>query len=73
MRDRLMAIHAYDYVKISDVTEQTIKDYFDREQMVKYESFKDDIEPPTWALIMMFIFSVFGSLGLSYYFYREDI
>jgi len=73
MRDRLLALKFFNYEKISDVTEQTIKDYFDRVEMKTFEDFKDDIEPPTWALVMMFIFSVLGSLGLSWFFYREEM
>lgn len=73
MRDNLMTLGEFDVDGISAITQKTILDYFDREFMVKYEEIKEDIEPPTWALVLMFIFSVFGSLGLSYYFYRNEV
>lgn len=73
MRDNIMLTGEFDVATISNVTQRTILEYYDRPTMKSFEHIKDDIEPPTYMMIIMFIVSVFGSVGLSYYFYRNEM
>lgn len=54
------------------VNEITLKLY-ERRPMVEFEYLKDEIDPPTWVLILCIIFAIPGSLALAYLFDRIDL
>jgi len=47
--------------------------YFKKMQMEDYEYLKDQIEPPTWVIILGFILSIAISCGMTYWLHREDV
>ena len=46
----------------------TVGEHFDRKPMQDFEYLKDDIEPPTWLLILTIVISLLISGGLTFYF-----
>lgn len=47
--------------------------YFERRHMKDFEYLKDEILPPTWLLVLLFILSVAFSVGLTIFFHREEV
>jgi len=41
--------------------------------MKDYEYLKDDIQPPTWVIILAIIIAFGMSIGLTFYFHRNEI
>lgn len=73
MRDELMTIGSIeDHVTILDTISKVIMTRFDRKPMTNYEYLKDDIEPPTWVMILAFILAFVLSAGLTWIFRVYD-
>lgn len=53
--------------------EDNITKYHKRMNMADYEYLKDQIEPPTWVVILGFVLAILSSAGFTYWFHREDI
>ena len=74
--DELMAIETIEGSAsepfLAKVNEITLK-YYERRPMVEFEYLKDEIDPPTWVLILCIIFAIPGSLALAYLFDRIDL
>lgn len=47
--------------------------HYKRIQMKEFEYLKHEIQPPTWATITIAILSILFSLGLTYFFHREEV
>jgi hypothetical protein len=62
----------YSTKSIDDVADIVTK-HFDRKPMADYEYLKDEIEPPTWVLVLAFILGTIVSIGLTYVFHVNDI
>lgn len=73
MRDGLQAIGTVDPVRILQFTQDTISSNYKRIHMSEFEYLKDEINPPTWAIILMVILSIVASVGMSIWFAREDV
>lgn len=52
---------------------QTVNKLYDRPQMKDYEYLKDDIEPPFWVIILAIILAFGTSIGLTFYFHKNEI
>ncbi len=73
--DELMALKTLEgtfEAFLSTVNETTLKLY-ERRPMVEFEYLKDEIDPPTWVLILCIILAIPGSLALAYLFDRIDL
>lgn len=73
LRDRLLEIGVFEPEAIATAFRETTVQLFDRPQMKDFEYLKNEIEPRWGALIFCWMVSVFGTLGLTYYFHRNDI
>ena len=51
---------------------QNIILYFNRMKMVDYEYLKDQIDP-MWVIVLGFVVAVFLSVGLTWYFHKNDV
>jgi len=58
--------------KLVPVIHDTVEKRFTRPHMKDFEYLKKEIVPPTWVIILAFILSIAGSLGLSLVFYRME-
>ena len=54
------------------IQEATVQHYV-RQPMAEFEYLKDEIEPPTWVMVIALILAVPGSLLLAYVFDRVDL
>jgi hypothetical protein len=57
---------------LSAINEATLSLY-ERRPMVEFEYLKDEIDPPTWVLVLSIIFAIPGSLALAFLFDRIDL
>lgn len=73
LRDSVQAIKGVDVNKIDKLLAENILNHYDRPQMSDYEYLKDDIQPPSWLLIVGVMISLICSLLLTFYFHRNDI
>ena len=55
------------------VMKANIEKHYKKMNMEDYEYLKDNIEPPTWVLILAAIVSIGGSIGLTFFFYKNDV
>ena len=73
MRDGLLEQKTLDAKKFVPFVSQTVSKLYDRPQMKDYEYLKDEIEPPTWVIILAIILAFGTSIGLTFYFHRNEI
>ena len=73
MRDNLKKIGELNPDKLLPMIKTTITKLYDRPHMRDYEYLKDAIEPPMWVLILGVLFAFGGSIGLTFYFHKNDI
>lgn len=73
LRNELGDIKQFDAKKITTVIINSINQYYIRPKMEDYEYLKDEIEPPGWVIVLAALIAVIGSLGLTIYFYKEDV
>lgn len=73
IRDALNAIGSYDAAKISNALSDLTLAHYKRPHMERYEYLLDEIDPPLWAVILALILSIGGSLGLTYYFHKNEV
>lgn len=73
LRDRLLGIGTFDPVAITAAFQEATIQLFDRPKMKDFEYLKNEIEPRWGILVFCWIVSVFGTLGLTYVFHRNDI
>lgn len=73
MRDNLMKIGTLeDHKVVIGSMVRTIEDKFDRKLMADYEYLKDEIDPPTWVIILAFFLSVALSIAATIFFHHTD-
>lgn len=73
MRDGLLEQKTLDVKKFVPFVSQTVSKLYDRPQMKDYEYLKDEIEPPTWVIILAIILAFGTSIGLTFYFHKNEI
>lgn len=72
LRDDLLKLEALDHTAVFDLLEKHSGESFVRKNMADFEYLSNEIEPPTWVLIMAGLLGVLSSLGLSIYFAKND-
>lgn len=73
MRDGITDMKVLDANKFVPFVSNTVMKLYDRPQMKDYEYLKDDIEPPTWVIILAIILSLVMSIGSTILFHRTEI
>lgn len=67
LRDDLKSLATYDPARVAEAITTNLENY-NRPQMVDFEYLKNEIDPPTWVVVLMLLLGVPGCLGLTYYF-----
>ncbi|MEC9292309.1 MAG: hypothetical protein VX730_07910 [Pseudomonadota bacterium] len=74
LRDELQNIGTIsDPHAIVHAISEEVDAHFVRPQMKQFAYLKSQINPPTWALVMLFLVGMGASLGLTRYFHRNDV
>ena len=71
MRDTLLNHGTIDNVFAEHII-RTIRELFDRKAMEDFAYLKDEIDPPTWVVIVSLILGIGGSLGLTLLFHFNE-
>lgn len=74
IRDRIMNFSGsvFDGHKVLGIVSDEVNRKFARREWRDFEYLVDSIEPPTWALVLVFILGLGASIALTIYFWRED-
>lgn len=67
LRDAVLGLGVVSAPSVIGVLEQHITNSFVRKSMKDFEYLKEAIEPPTWLLVALFLFSTLVSIGASLY------
>lgn len=59
--------------EIISLTTKYISEYYKRQDIENFKYLEDDIELPTWYLILLVIFAIGGSLALTKYFDENEV
>ncbi len=73
VRDDLKALGTFDPTKVAAVITDNVKAHYDRPHMKDYEYLADDVQPATWVIVLAIILAVFGSVGLTYFFNKNEV
>ena len=73
IRDQINGLETFDGFKILNIIEREVEDKFVRRPMADFEYLASTIEPPGWAIILLFIIGLGACLGLTYYFHHNEI
>lgn len=73
LRDALIDLKEVDRGKVLATIRAKTMARFVRKPMADFEYLKYEIEPPLWAMILAIMMAIGGSLGLSFYFKKNDI
>jgi hypothetical protein len=73
IRDAITALGTYDADSVSLEINQITKEQYRRPAMERFEYLLDEIDPPLWAVIIALILSIGGSIGLTYYFHKNEV
>jgi len=73
LRDRVRNLKDITNENFVPLVDQTVTKLYDRPEMKDFEYLKDDIQPPTWVIILTLIVAVGLSVGLTYFFHRENV
>jgi hypothetical protein len=73
LRNDLETLGTVDKAQFLGIIEKHTKTTFVRKNMADFEYLKDEIEPPTWVIVLAFVLGLSVALGLSYFFYRNDL
>lgn len=73
LRDALYDIGTMDKEQIIPEIRKQVMALYDRPQMKDFEYLKDAITPPLWMLILIFLFEMGLSVGLTVYFHRNEV
>jgi len=74
MRDYLYSKQdtAFDFTEMLGKLDTFATEYYERREMKEFEYLKSQIPTPTWLTIMLVVLSVGGSIGLTWFFHKED-
>lgn len=73
LRDKIKDLGIFDETQISNTVAATIAAEYTRPEMEKFEYLLDQIQPPLWVVILAVLISIGGSLGLTYYFHKNEV
>lgn len=68
LRDELQALKEVERTAVFDIVERNVKSTFVRKPMKDFEYLDNEIQPPGWLLVCLFLFSAVASVGASVYF-----
>lgn len=72
LRDEIRAMKTIDKTLI-DIIERNVSEHFEKRSMEEFAYLKDEIEPPMWALMLIFGLNMCISGGLAYYMHKNDV
>lgn len=72
LRDDIIAMKKLDMTLI-DIIDRNVSEHFVKRSMEEFAYLKDEIEPPLWALMLMFVLSIAISSGVAYYMHKNDV
>jgi len=73
LRDALAESEELNRITVLSTIDQHIKDGYTRPQMADFEYLKKSVQPPFWVVMFCALLSVFGSLGLTWFFYAYEV
>src|SRR3989338_175784 len=73
LKDALFQTGTVDRAKVFALVRTHTLKSFTRKPMSEFSYLKYEIDPPLWAMILAIIVAIGGSIGLSWYFHREDV
>ena len=72
LRDEIRAMKTIDKTLI-DIIDRNVSEHFVKRSMEEFAYLKDEIEPPMWALMLMFGLNMCISGGIAYYMHKNDV
>ncbi len=72
IRDRILGLKAFDGDRVLDIVAEEVASKFVRRPMADFEYLKSTIEPPRWAIWLIFVLGALLAVGLQIYFWMED-
>lgn len=72
LRDDLQALPGYNPDEVAQVIVDNIQLFYTLPNMEDYKYLEEDIDPPTWVIVILVLLSVGGTGGLVYVMYRVD-
>jgi hypothetical protein len=72
LRDELQALKEVERTAVFDIVERNVKSTYVRKPMKDFEYLANEIQPPGWLLIFLFVFSVAASIGASVFFRQNE-
>ena len=73
LRDALIGLGQVDNTPVIQTIEKHISKNFVRRQMSEFEYLKNEIDPPSWVIVIVTILATGGSIALSLVFRQTDI
>lgn len=73
IRDRIMQLNTFNGEDILKILREEIEQKFVRTPMADFSYLAATIEPPTWAIIVLFILNIGTSVGLQWFFWNNEV
>lgn len=73
LRKDIEAMPTVDFDALLGIIETNVSKSFVRKHMKDFEYLRDEIEPPTWVIVLALLLGMATSFGASYYFYHNDL
>ena len=72
IRDHIMELKQFDVEKVLNIVKTEADKKFVRREMKDYEYLMASVEPPVWALILIFVLGLAASIFMTWYFLNND-
>lgn len=73
MRDGVTKLGTLDPTTFSSFVVSTIKSTYDRPEMAQFAYLEDEIDPPSWVIVLAVIIAIGGSIGLTFVFHHYEV
>lgn len=73
LRDDILSLSNIDSDNLTKAVVRNIEQHFKRLSEQEFEYLKEEIDPPVWSIILGLVLAVSCSLGMTYYFHRNEI
>lgn len=73
LRDDILELKTLDPTTFVPVLVTDVTKLYDRPHMKDFQYLEDQIEPPTWVIVLVWLFAIGGSIGLTVYFHKNDL
>jgi hypothetical protein len=73
LRDALVDLHVLHRGRVLALVDQHVMDGYIRPQMSDFEYLRQSIQPPVWVIYLTALLSVFGSIGLTWFFHNYEV